>query len=228
MTNVTKADLQKLTQWDTPTICNALEITHPERRSFGYTTKSMSCLAPLLPPVIGYARTAKIRAATPSRSSIDRLAYYEYVAAKPNPKIVIIEDLDSSPGYGAFWGEVQTNVHKGLGIVGCVTNGSYRDVPDSASHFQVLAGMVNPSHAHVHLIEIDCPVRVHGMRVVPGDIVHADRHGAVIVPLDAVEQIPNAVDLISRREAIILRAAQAPGFNFEKLKKAIGDQADIH
>lgn len=228
MNEVTTNDLIKLTQWDTPTICNALEITNPERRGFGYTIKPLSCLHPSLPPVIGYARTAKIRCAEPAKAGIDRLAYYEYVATGQSPIIVIIEDVDPSPGYGAFWGEVQTNVHEGLGAVGCVTNGSYRDIKDSAQGFQLLGGMVNPSHAHVHLIEIDCQVNVHGMEVNHGNLIHADQHGAVVVPKDAVKKIPEAVALILRREAVLLEAARAPDFNFEKLKDAVADQADIH
>ena len=80
----------------------------------------------------------------------------------------------------------------------------------------------------MHLIDINCPVNVHGMEVVHDDIIHADLHGAVVVPGDAVKKIPDAVDLLIRREAVILEAAKAPGFNFEKLKAAIGTQADIH
>ena len=154
----------------------------------------------------------RFRAAAPATVSADRLEYYEYVATGATPKIVVIEDVDPSPGYGAFWGEVQTNVHKGLGAKGCVTNGCFRDVTDSAAGFQLLGGMVNPSHAHVHLIDINCPVNVHGMEVVHDDIIHADLHGAVV----AGEEDLDAVDLLIRREAVILEAAKAPGFNFEK------------
>ena len=228
MIDMTEIDLQALTKWDTPTICNALEITNPERRGFGYTIRPFSCLAPSLTPIIGYARTAKIRATAPATAAIDRLVYYEYIAADPSPTIVLIEDVDPTPGYGAFWGEVQTNVHKSLGVLGGITNGSYRDVNDSAQGFQLLGGMVNPSHAHVHLVEINCQVMIHGMAIKDGDIVHADRHGAVIIPRDAVGGIPKAVDLLIRREAVILKATKEPGFNVERLKRAIGNQADIH
>ncbi len=228
MTDITQADLDVLTQWDTPTICNALEVTNPERRGDGFTIKPMSCLYPDLPPVIGYARTAKIRAAAPAGGPVDRLPYYEYVATGPGPTVVVIEDLDPSPGYGAFWGEVHTNVHKGLGARAAVTNGSYRDITDSAPGFQLLGGMVNPSHAHVHLEDFNCQVTVHGMEVNHGDIIHADVHGAVIVPQGAVKKIPDTVDLLVRKEAVILEAAKSEGFNFEKLKEAIGSQADIH
>ncbi len=91
-----------------------------------------------------------------------------------------------------------------------------------------MGGEVGPSHAYVHVVDIDCQVTVFGLTVSTNDIVHADRHGAVMVPAHAVMKIPEAVDLISRREAKILEAAKAPGFNVEKLKAAMGVARDIH
>lgn len=230
---ITADDLAVLTQWDTPTICNALEEIMPERRGYGFTTTHLFSLDPSLPPICGFARTATIRAAEPSDESAaemaaKRAAYYEYVAAAPTPTIVIIEDIDPQPGVGAFWGEVQTNIHKGLGVLGAVTNGSFRDVPDSARGFNLIGGKVGPSHAFVHLVDIDCQVTVHGLTAKTNDIIHADQHGAVFIPPSAVTQIPAAVDLISRREAVILETAKSPDFTVEKLKIAMGQMKDIH
>ena len=109
-----------------------------------------------------------------------------------------------------------------------MTNGSMRDLPDTAPGFQLLAGNVGPSHAHVHVVDFGAAVNVFGMQVAHGDLLHADQHGAVVIPSEAVAKIPAAVDLISRREAVILQAARAPGFDIEALKKAMADQADIH
>ncbi len=233
MTDLTPENLVVLTQWDTPTICNALEEIVPERRGHGFTTEPLVALDADLPPICGFARTATIRAAGPpmetaAETAAKRAAYYEYVARQPMPAIVVIQDIDPRPGIGAFWGEVQTNVHKGLGVAGAVTNGSFRDVADSARGFNLLGGEVGPSHAYVHVVDIDCQVTVFGLTVSTNDIVHADRHGAVMVPVHAVTKIPDAVDLISRREAKILEAAKAPGFNVEKLKAAMGVARDIH
>ena len=230
---ITADDLAVLTQWDTPTICNALEEIMPERRGYGFTTTHLFSLDPSLPPICGFARTATIRAAEPSDESAaemaaKRAAYYEYVAAAPTPTIVIIEDIDPQPGVGAFWGEVQTNIHKGLGVRGAVTNGSFRDVPDSARGFNLIGGKVGPSHAFVHLVDIDCQVTVHGLTAKTNDIIHADQHGAVFIPPSAVTQIPAAVGLISRREAVILETAKSPDFTVEKLKIAMGQMKDIH
>lgn len=224
--------LIELERWDTPTICNALELVAPQRRGHGFTLKPFSVLYPAMKPIVGFARTAKIRASHPDTSegaeSIQKLDYYEYMAREPVPKIVVIEDVDPIPGVGAFWGEVNTHVHKGLGAMGVVTNGSYRDIPDSAPDFQVLGGMVGPSHAFVHAVEINTSVSVHGMRVEHNDVIHADQHGAVVIPLDVVDQIPKAVSLLVERESKILRAARSKDFSFEKLKAAISEAAEIH
>lgn len=233
MSDFTPDDLAVLTQWDTPTICNALEEIVPERRGMGYTTTPLVALDPDLPPICGYARTATIRAAEPpmetaGETAAKRTAYYEYIAQGPQPTVVVIQDLDPVPGYGAFWGEVQTTVHKGLGAVGGVTNGSIRDIQDSARGFNLLGGEIGPSHAWVHVVDIDCQVTVYGLTVVTNNIVHADRHGAVMIPDDAVKQIPDAVARISRREAVILDAAKAPGFNIDKLKAAMAGAKEIH
>lgn len=234
MADVTSEDLEILTRWDTPTICNALEEIVPERRGHGFTIEPLVPLDPDLAPICGYARTATIRAAEPSGESADaaaakRVGYYEYVAeGGPRPAIVVIQDIDPRPGIGAFWGEVQTNVHKGLGAVGAITNGSFRDIADSARAFNLLGAKIGPSHAYVHVVDFDCQVTVFGLTVSSNDIVHADRHGAVMIPADAVPRIPGVVDLISRREAKIIGAAKSPGFNIDKLKAAMSAARDIH
>ena len=233
MTDIDPAALAVLRAWDTPTICNALEVVAPHRRATGFTVEHLHCLDPALEPIAGYARTATIRAVEPSPLPPDavkakRAAYYGYVAAEPGPSVVVIQDLDPNPGLGAFWGEVNTAVHKGLGVLGCVTNGSMRDIGDCAPGFQLLAGKIGPSHAHVHIVDFGGQVNVAGMTVRDGDVVHADRHGAVVVPREAVAKLPEAVDLLTRREAVILDAARAGGFDIDVLKRAMADSAEIH
>ena len=233
MTAIDPAALDALRAWDTPTICNALEVVAPHRRATGFTVEHLHCLDPDLKPIVGYARTATFRSVEPSPLSADavkakRAAYYEYVAAPPGPTVVVIQDLDPNPGFGAFWGEVNTAVHKGLGALGCVTNGSMRDLADCAPGFQLLAGKVGPSHAHGHIVDFGGQVNVAGMTVDDGDIVHADRHGAVVVPREAVAKLPAAVELLTRREAVILAAARSGGFDIDTLKRAMADSAEIH
>jgi regulator of RNase E activity RraA len=141
--------------------------------------------------------------------------------------VVVIEDLDPEPGYGAFWGEVNSNVHKGLGCLGVVTNGSIRDLPQCAEGFQMLGGRVGPSHAYVHVEEFGGTVTVQGMTVRPGDLLHADQHGAVVIPHEVARQVPAAA-LIAKRERVLISAAQQPGFTIEKLAAAMRNADEIH
>ena len=223
MSAITLADLQKLTEWDTPTICNGLEVTNPERRALGFTVEQMVCAYPDQKPICGYARTATIRAvAAPKRTAAENLslrqAYYRYVAEGQGPTVSVIQDLDPNPGFGAFWGEVNTHLHQGLGSLGVITNGSIRDLPDSAVGFQLLAGMVGPSHAWVRIEHHGMPVAVHGMTVNPGDLIHADQHGAVVVPLEAVVALPAAIADIVAKEQRLITASRQPGFNADVLR----------
>jgi regulator of RNase E activity RraA len=226
--------LETLRAFDTPTICNALEIVAPERRLTGYTVRPLVCPFPDLPPMVGYAKTATIRAThahelVGAKARDQRVAYYEYMAAAPTPSICVIQDLDGADvGFGAFWGEVQSTVHKSLGLQGVVTDGSIRDIPQWAPGFQALAGSIAPSHAYVHLAGFGQEVRVAGMLVRSGDLIHADRHGAVIIPETAAAKIPAACDLLVRKEAAILDEARKPGFTIAKLKAALQKQDDIH
>jgi regulator of RNase E activity RraA len=234
MTNALSAELlEQLGGIDTPTICNLLEMVVPGRRGHGYTTRHLHCAFPDLPPMLGYARTATIRAKEPGAlSAADnlalRFAYCDYVAAGPGPRISVIQDLDDGQaGYGSFWGEVNSNVHKALGCAGGITNGSIRDLTLIAEGFQLLAGSYGPSHAFVHLVDFGSEVNVHGMVVRSGDLVHADRHGAVVIPHDAAGKLAGSLDLLNRQEAVIIEAARSPGFTVERLKDAIRKSATI-
>ena len=168
--------LEALARYDTPTICNALEVIAPHRRGphGHYTTKQMYCAFPDLPPMVGYARTATIRSATPSRLPALqerqlKLDYFEYMGSGAGPRITVIQDLDADLcGLGSWWGEVHSAIHKALGCLGVITDGSVRDIPQIAPGFQLLAGSgVVPSHAHVHVDDFNKPVRIHGMDVNP-------------------------------------------------------------
>src|SRR5580658_2631159 len=208
---------------DTPTVCNLIEIVAPERRGLGYTVTHLHCPFPDLPPMVGFAKTVTIR----SRDAVSgasymqkRLDYLDYVAAAPRPSVVVIEDKDEPAGYGAFWGEVQSNVHKALGCLGTVTNGSIRDIAQVAEGFQMLAGSISPSHAYVHVVDLGVSVTLHSMEVMSGDLIHADRHGAVVVPADKIDAMKTALDGLMKQEARIIAAARAPGATAETIKAA--------
>ena len=221
----TADEIASLAGIDTPTICNLLEMVMPERRGFGFTVQHLHCLYPHMKPIVGFARTATMRAKDPAGSTPDearsrRNRYLDYVANGDVPKICVVQDVDERPGYGALFGEVNSTVHKALGCLGLVTDGSVRDIDQLAPDFQVLAGLVAPSHAFVHVAQWACEVNISGMVVQDGDLIHADRHGAVVVPLTAVRGVLDSLDLMVRREAVILDAARRPGATVNDIKDA--------
>ena len=233
MTKLTNELIAELTSIDTPTVCNALELLAPERRGYGFTTQPLVCTRPELPPMVGIARTATIRAAHPSHlHGKDAQAmsdgYYAYIDEGPKPSIVVIQDLDGAQrGYGSFWGEVNSNIHKGFGACGVVTDGSVRDLPDAAEGFQMMADRVGPSHAFVHVVGYSEPVTVAGMRVLSGELIHADQHGAVVIPWDVADKVLHSAKLIAAKEAVLISAAQQPGFDIDKLRQALGEAAEV-
>jgi regulator of RNase E activity RraA len=226
--------IESLKSLDTPTVCNALELLAPQRRGWGYTIEPLVCVRPTLPPLVAIARTATIRAMHPgdldgpaARALND--AYYDYIDTGAKPSVVVIQDLDApSRGYGAFWGEVNTHVHRGLGCTGVITDGSVRDLPGCAEGFQLLANRVGPSHAFVHVVDFGNPVNVAGMRARDGDLIHADQHGAVIIPWNVADKVLGAAQTIARREKVIIEASKERGFDAKRLRKAWGDAAEIH
>ena len=220
---LTKQQMEFLTSMDTPTVCNVIEMVAPERRGHGYTVKHLFCPFPDLPPIVGFAKTVTAKAKDKVAAGdymAKRMDYLDYVASEPRPSIAVIEDLDDEVGYGAFWGEVQSNIHKALGCRGVVTNGSIRDIPMIAPGFQMLAGSLSPSHAYTHVEDFGVAVTVHGMKVNSGDLIHADQHGAVVVPLEIIDKMKPALDDLNAREARIIKAAKEVG-TVEAIKAAL-------
>jgi regulator of RNase E activity RraA len=210
---------------DTPTVCNAIEVAQGRRGFDGFTRGTMICSAPGEPPVVGYAVTARIAAREPSKEPPEevrarRMDYYRMMAQAPKPAVAVVEDTDHPGCVGAFWGEINTEVHKGFGISGALTNGVVRDLGDLPKGFPVIAGSVGPSHGFVHVTELGTPVNIFGLAVRPGDLIHADRHGAVAVPAEVVPALASAIAKLRSTERIVLEAARRPGFDFDAFAQA--------
>ncbi len=216
-----------LAKYDTPTICNALELAVGKRMNSGFTVGTLVCVDANLSAFVGYAITAKIQGRQPSPLTNKavkklRLDYYRYIANAAENSVLVIEDKDTIP-ISAFWGEINVAIHKNLGIKGVLTNGVLRDLGTLDPCFQVLAGSLGPSHAHVWVSKIDCEVEVFGLRVSPRDIIHADRHGAVIIEKKYLSKMPQCVLSVMEKEAPILKTARKKGFDFKKLEQAWED-----
>lgn len=228
---VTPVELAALTRYDTPTICNALELLNPATRLQGYTTRTMIAAPDHLElpegarAICGRAKTARIAGRVPhgrnaAENNALKMAYYEYIADAEDPTVLVVEDTDDDP-IGAFWGELHSALHRSLGAAGAVTNGVVRDLDDLDARFLILAGKVAPSHAHVHWVDYGAGAQVYGMRVEDGQIVHADRHGAVVIPEAAVGRLAAATRRIQERERPILALAQAGRADLAALRALI-------
>lgn len=210
---------------DTPTVCNAIEVVEGKRGFSRFTRGTMICTAPNEPPIVGYAVTAKIAAVSPPTEPADtirarRMAYYKAMHDAPKPSIAVVEDVDYPNCIGAYWGEINTTVHKGFGMSGALTNGVVRDLGDLPAGFPVIAGSVGPSHGFVHVVSVGEPVTIFGLEVSQGDLVHADRHGALIVPREVVQRLGAAIARLRETERLVLDPATKTGFDFDAFEKA--------
>jgi len=217
--------LDLLRKVDTPTVCNAIEVVEGKRGFDRFTRGTVLMSDPTAGAIVGVARTAKIAAALPSEQPPEvirarRMDYYRHMATGPRPALAVVEDVDGENAVGAYWGEINTTVHKGFGLSGALTNGVMRDLGDLPAGFPVIAGSVGPSHAFVHVREIGTPVTVFGLEIRDGEVVHADRHGALVIPADYLGALGDAIARMMGTEKILLDAARAEGFDFDAFEAA--------
>ena len=220
------AELSALKRYDVPTVANAIETFNVRPRNAGFMRPEIRSVFPELGVMVGYAVTAKIRAdqPPPAGQAASNFDWWDYILKTPRPRVVVIEDLDDPPSVGSFWGEVQANIHKALGCAGAVTNGGVRDLNEVGPlGFHFFAPHVIVSHAYVYMVEFDVPVQVGGLTINTGDLLHADRHGVQVVPLEIARQIPAAAEKIFVREHRIIDYCKSPEFSPEGLKEVMRD-----
>ncbi|AUQ63576.1 RraA family protein [Phaeobacter inhibens] len=217
--------LDLLRQVDTPTVCNAIEVAEGKRGFNAFTRGTMLASVPEAGAMVGYARTARISALAPPTEPSEvikarRMDYYRHMASGPRPAVTVVEDVDFPNCIGAYWGEINTTVHKGFGISGALTNGVIRDLGDLPEGFPVIAGSIGPSHGFVHVKEIATPVTVFGLQIRDGDLVHADRHGALVIPPAVLPHLERAIRKLLETEKLVLDPAREEGFDFEAFETA--------
>ena len=219
--------LNLLQSVDTPTVCNAIEVAQG-KRGFNDFTRGTMLASDTKGVIVGYAVTAQIAAIEPPTEAVSvirerRMSYYKAMSENVKPSIAVVEDLDYPNCIGAFWGEVNTTIHKGFGMSGALTNGVMRDLGDMAEGFPVVAGSIGPSHGFVHVRSVNQPINIFGMNIKSGDLVHADRHGAVVVPTDVIVDLEASILKMQQTERLVLDPARKKGFDFDAFETAWND-----
>jgi 4-hydroxy-4-methyl-2-oxoglutarate aldolase len=219
-------ELEALRRINSPTIANAIETFNVRPRGEGVSDTRIQCLFPEFGVLLGYACTATILSGkpAPAKRRVSRTDYWDYTKQFPGPKITVIQDLSEVPG-GAYWGEVNASIHLALGSRGVVTNGSARDLDEvRATGFHLFSSGVSVSHGFAHLEDFQLPVTVFGMTVRPGDLVHADPHGAVVIPREIAAKVAGAAHEIERAERKMLNLCRSRSFSIAKLDKLISPE----
>lgn len=180
-------DLLALRRWNTPTIYNGWErITRHDIAKEGFNTEEVVDFMPEMGPMVGYAVTVVFEPSNPQHRHTNPNAwreYREYLASLPGPGIVCVQDLDKPRTVGAFWGEVNSGVHRALGCVGTICDGAIRDLDEmKCVGFKALARRLCVGHAYSTPVRWGCPVEVFGRRIEPGQLLHADKHGFLAIP----------------------------------------------
>jgi regulator of RNase E activity RraA len=226
------AELLQLKRWNTPTIYNGWEqVTRRDRTRDAFNIEETRDFMPQMGPMVGYAVTvviepgnAKHRAATPDGWA----EYRRHVASVPGPKIVVVQDLDKPRVNGAFWGEVNSNMHRALGCVGTITDGAIRDLDEMTNAgFKALARRLCVGHAWSHPVRWNCEVEVFGRKVSPGDLIHADKHGFLVIAPDEAPQLLEAARFMDANECgtVIPAARDTAGRTTEEILSQINQAA---
>jgi 4-hydroxy-4-methyl-2-oxoglutarate aldolase len=225
ITPLNPRQVEALRSLDACAIANAIESFRVRLRNEGFADGSIRCMFPKLRPVVGHAVTIKIRGTSPPTGAptyLETTEWWDYVLSVPAPRIVVVQDISSKPGLGAFLGEVHSNILWALGCVGAATNGSVRDLPAVEElGFQLFAGNRSVSHSYVHIVETGAPVTVGGLSIQSGDIVHGDMNGIQTIPPALVDQIPATAAAIAGRERAVIAQCRAADVSLDKLRGAV-------
>lgn len=202
---LTRGELLQLKRWNTPTIYNGWEcITQHDIAKDAVNLEPTVDYMPQMGPMVGYAVTLQVEPSNPDHREANpgaHRAYLEYIANIEGPKIVVVQDLDKPKTYGSFWGEVSSNVHRSLGCVGCLVDGAVRDIDEMTSAgFKALARRLCVGHAHAWPVSWGQEVEVFGRAVKPGDLIHADKHGFLAVPLEDQTRVLEAATFMDTNE----------------------------
>ena len=231
MTLLSSGAFEKLSRLDTCTVSNAIEKFSVRLRNEGFVAGTVRARFPQLPPMLGYAATARVRtSSTPvkGRPYFDRMDFWEFVESIPRPAVLVLQDVDPNPGFGALVGEIHATIAQALGCTGCVTNGAVRDLaPVEGLKFPLFSRRISVTHAYAHIVDFGNPVEIGGLMIQPADLVHGDRNGVHSIPLEIAEQIPDMAQRIEAEEDALTRFCRSSEFSLgglSRLMRQVGQE----
>ena len=214
-------EVEALQRIDTCTVSNAIETFQLRLRNAGFANSSIRCMFQEWPPMVGYAATARLRtseAPMVGGAYHNRSDWWHSILKVPTPRIVVLEDQDRPPGVGAFLGDMHAAILRALGCVGFVTDGAVRELPQVRElGLQLFAGNVAVSHAYAHTYDFGEPVRVGGLEVRQGDLLHGDRHGLLTVPKQIAREIPAVAARLEKEERAVIAFCRSHEFSVDRL-----------
>jgi regulator of RNase E activity RraA len=204
---VTAADLDLLRRFDTPTVCNVLELSDVRPRNAGYLDHRIQACFPRLPPMVGYASTATFRSAAPPRAGDVYAGLADQIASFtrfPGPVVVVFQDLDDPPSAATF-GEVMCSTYKAFGAAGLITSGTGRDLDQvEGLAFPCFTSGTTCAHGYCQIVQINVPVQVGGVTIHPGDMLHGDRNGVTTIPPSLAGEVARSCPEFMSAEAVVL------------------------
>ena len=207
------ADLELLRRYDSPTVCNVIEVFNYQSQTEGYMDARISACFPEMPPMVGYATTATFRSSEPPRAGDVYTALDEQIKSFtdfPQPVVVVFQDLDD-PAVAATFGEVMTTCYKSFGATGLITSGAARDLDQVRKiGFPCFSNGVIVSHGYPHFVDINVPVRVGGLMVHPGDLIHGDCNGVTTIPHDIASAVARSCADFAAAEEVVLNYVKRP------------------
>ena len=219
---LTPAQLAALAAIDSPTVANAIERFKVRRRVDGYADRDLRCAFPEYGSMVGYAVTCTADSTTEGRAGgAGLLGLWAALEAAPGPTVLVIKDVGPQPRKGCHMGEIMATTAKALGAVGCVSDGGLRDVKEVAAlgGFQYFCPGFVVSHGQPVILDVGVPVEIHGLPIAPGDLLHGDVNGLLVVPEAIAADVPAACEAVRAEERALLDLITAPGFSVEALRQ---------
>ncbi len=222
---LTREQLDAIQRFDTCTIANAIECFGIRLRNEGFTRPGLNSILGPDERILGYAATFRIKSADPPVTGgrfDDRTDWWSEIERLPRPRIAVYESRDTDSGAGACIGEVHAAILKAFGCSGVITNGSVRDLGGIRElGLPVFAASITVSHSFMHVIDFSAPVEIFGLKIQQGDLLYADCHGVLAIPIEIAAELPEVAERMHGQDRRIIELCQAPDFTPDKLLQAI-------